>query len=430
MGAETGDFSSPIFDEEKRYVGAKQQQKKPAVDSLFNQFFQQREAVFRRFIQNIFGSGVSGGSDAFQIIESSISNINNFTVKGGGGTAENAARFYNNGHSCLLFADIEYNNSGATEGQKSIHAQSTALSDTVLTDSAANYTVDELAGRELNPDITQGTTFTILSNTATTVTVASGLSGVAVVGDRYRVDLSTPGGVRDDVVYVDSYLDEINKSDDPSIEITVDGSPIESKLPFQTIQTIKVRENSTTIPTSPFTDLDGNVHYYSELAELNRDANNTVLTAEIADSRTDLVAFVVDLESGTRVPFQQAAAPTGWTKDVSAGIENRGLRMTGSGAFTGGGGSVGFTTAMATPSVAGSVGATTLTIAQSPAHVHELRGQFSGVGGSDPQLDGPATDDAVNTQSTGGDGSHTHSLSSATATINLQYIDLIIATKD
>lgn len=76
--------------------------------------------------------------------------------------------------------------------------------------------------------------------------------------------------------------------------------------------------------------------------------------------------------AGTRMLFQQTAAPTGWTKDTTH--NNKALRLV-SGAVTVGG-SVAFTTAFSsatattTVTQSGSVGGTALTIAQMPSHTH------------------------------------------------------------
>jgi hypothetical protein len=109
----------------------------------------------------------------------------------------------------------------------------------------------------------------------------------------------------------------------------------------------------------------------------------------------------------------------------------------------GSGGSVAFTTAFGTPSVSGSVslsgsvGDTTLTIAQIPSHTHTITlptEVLPGFGyyfteGSDVQSQ------TNTTNATGGGGSHTHgfsgsgTLSGALTAINVQYVDTIICTK-
>lgn len=140
--------------------------------------------------------------------------------------------------------------------------------------------------------------------------------------------------------------------------------------------------------------------------------------------------------AGTAMMFVQTAAPTGWTKSTTH--NDKALRVVSGTASSGG--SAAFTTAFGTPSVSGSVslsgtvGSTTLTTAQIPSHSHSFRfgGPYS-YGGSVGRGDNQTS---FNTDAAGGGGSHNHSfsgsgsLSSATATINVQYVDVIIATKD
>jgi len=154
--------------------------------------------------------------------------------------------------------------------------------------------------------------------------------------------------------------------------------------------------------------------------------------------------------AGTRLSFQQTAAPTGWTKDTTAGLDNSAMRIVTGSVVNGG--SVNFTTAFAsqTPtgsvtisSVSGSAGATTLTTPQIPSHNHTFTGfaQSSGPSGGNPGTYGsrqPSSPTGT-TSSTGGGGDHTHpfSFSSGSGTfsgnaINLavKYYDFIIASKD
>ncbi len=64
---------------------------------------------------------------------------------------------------------------------------STGLTTTVLTDSSASWTADIFKGRDLNPNTTQGKSFTITENTTTTITVIGNLTEVATTGDTYKV---------------------------------------------------------------------------------------------------------------------------------------------------------------------------------------------------------------------------------------------------
>ena len=188
--------------------------------------------------------------------------------------------------------------------------------------------------------------------------------------------------------------------------------------------------------------------------------------------------------AGTAMMFVQTAAPTGWTKSTTH--DNKALRVVSGTASSGG--SVAFTTAFASQTPSGSVsvsvgagtlgveigtlavGATTLSSTQIPSHRHAIAanantpavypnftintgnytaGGNGGSGGYERYiLSGVATDASVGlTSAIGGGGSHTHGLTGAPTisgapsvtaasftgnAINLavQYVDVIIATKD
>jgi hypothetical protein len=141
--------------------------------------------------------------------------------------------------------------------------------------------------------------------------------------------------------------------------------------------------------------------------------------------------------TGTLMLFQQTAAPTGWTKQTTH--DNKALRVVTGSASSGGTSS--FTTVFTnqTPTITTSglsAGATTLTTAQMPSHTHTYYTYSNGGGNAA----GPAVN-AVNTYglntttgSTGGGGSHDHTISgtatSSAITLNVQYVDLIIASKN
>ena len=197
------------------------------------------------------------------------------------------------------------------------------------------------------------------------------------------------------------------------------------------------------------------------------------LPAVDGSALTGLAAF----PSGTLMLFQQTAAPTGWTKQTTH--NDKALRVVSGTASSGG--SSAFTTAFGTPtvtgtvgisgdpavgnlavSVSGNIGSTTLSNNQIPSHNHGFAFSNSGnqnslsssannykTNGQTQGRNGTAGYANVAIGSTGGGGSHNHghnlsgtmsgspsagnlagSLSSATAAINVQYVDLIIASKD
>ena len=199
-----------------------------------------------------------------------------------------------------------------------------------------------------------------------------------------------------------------------------------------------------------------------------------VLTSAGAGSPPAFAA-VAGFPSGTKMLFNQTAAPTGWTKDATNNNDSALRVVTGT---AGTGGSVAFSTAMATPAVAGSVGLTgdlavgnlaismsgnvsdtTLSEGQIPSHFHGtlIHNDNTPNGGQYPDNPNTAQYDSLSPQEStspmfarkGGGGAHNHahniggsmsgvpgvgnlaaSLSSSTATINVKYVDVIVAAKD
>lgn len=138
-------------------------------------------------------------------------------------------------------------------------------------------------------------------------------------------------------------------------------------------------------------------------------------------------AYLQTFDAGTAMVFQQTAAPTGWTKSVTN--NDKALRVVSGAASTGG--SVAFSTAFASQAVSGTVGSTTLTTSTIPSHNHTVTNALGG--GSSVQVNtscGGAASAVVTTSSTGGGGSHTHSFTGTAINLAVQYVDVIIATKN
>ena len=133
------------------------------------------------------------------------------------------------------------------------------------------------------------------------------------------------------------------------------------------------------------------------------------------------------LPTGTVMLFAQTAAPTGWTKSTTH--DNKALRVVSGSASSGG--SVAFTTAFASQAVAGTVGDTTLTIAQIPSHTHTYP---NGSTTASYKVDGNTGPNGYfvsgSTDATGGGGSHTHTFTGTAINLAVSYVDVIIATKD
>jgi hypothetical protein len=181
------------------------------------------------------------------------------------------------------------------------------------------------------------------------------------------------------------------------------------------------------------------------LAGANYGTSGQVLTSNGSASTPSWSSPAIP--SGSVMLFQQTSAPTGWTKLTTH--DNKALRVVSGAASSGG--TVAFTTAFASKSVtgtntsttaSGTVGATTLTTAQIPSHSHIYTagtGIVTATGTSVRVNNLTATDLSNNTSSTGGGGSHDHSFSGISHThtftgtaidLAVQYVDIILASKD
>jgi hypothetical protein len=181
-------------------------------------------------------------------------------------------------------------------------------------------------------------------------------------------------------------------------------------------------------------------------------ANGNVLTS---NGTTWTSGSAPGFPAGTAMLFVQTAAPTGWTKSTTH--DNKALRVVSGTASSGG--SVAFSTAFASQAVSGSISSTTatnqattatnqsftLTTTEIPGHTHTYTTfPVRGAGGPANVFADWANRFTTNTGSTGGGGSHNHTQNSHNHTqdshshtftgtdINLavQYVDVIIATKD
>lgn len=160
---------------------------------------------------------------------------------------------------------------------------------------------------------------------------------------------------------------------------------------------------------------------------------NALIAAAIA-------ALPASFPAGTALLFYQAAAPTGWTK--STANTNKALRVVSDTSGGSAGGSVAFTTAFASQAVSGTVGSHTLTTAEIPSHSHH-NGVTDGVGdmfnhgtvtavptgtkGISSSGTGPV--EGV-TDVEGGGGGHTHSFTGTAINLAVQYINVIVCTKN
>lgn len=118
--------------------------------------------------------------------------------------------------------------------------------------------------------------------------------------------------------------------------------------------------------------------------------------------------------SGTIMLFAQTAAPTGWTKLVAR--DNYAIRVvTGTAGNNDAG--VGFTTAFASQSVAGTVGGTSITTAQLPTAAIFVSGANADQG-------------ATGSTGRGSGDTHTHSFTGTAINLATNYVDVIQASKN
>ena len=168
-------------------------------------------------------------------------------------------------------------------------------------------------------------------------------------------------------------------------------------------------------------------------------ANHLGTTAKVnftAAPNVGVVALSQDImfPAGTLMLFQQTSAPTGWTKETTH--NDKALRVVSGTASSGG------TNAFSTVMAQTTVGSTTLSISQIPAIDPTIAGastnagSYSSAGGGTfvsrtlrgTNLNGDtfsAGSTSFGWTTPGGGGSHNHSI-----TMDMKYVDVIIATKD
>lgn len=292
---------------------------------------------------------------------------------------------------------------------------------------------------------------TVATNDANVTTVASNITGVNSFAERYRVEASDPTTSLDagDLAFVTGsstlkYYDgsawqgiapgitSVSADSSPSLggNLDVAGNSIVSSSDGD----ISITPNGTGSVI-----IDGLSHPQSDGS-----AGQFLKTDGAGQLSFDTVSVTPSIPSGSLMLFQQTAAPTGWTKQTTH--DNKALRVVSGTA--GSGGSSGFTTALGTPSLSGSTGNTTLSTAQLASHNHTIDGRNvngAAIFTSTSAAFGRADQDSrtymhstnpnnqfTNNQlinNSGSNSAHSHTMS-GTASINVQYVDLIIASKD
>lgn len=147
-------------------------------------------------------------------------------------------------------------------------------------------------------------------------------------------------------------------------------------------------------------------------------------TISIVTSGTVLGHPITNFPVNTQTFFYQAAAPIGWTRNVSAANDDLALRVNAN-ALVGGGGVVGFVTTFNQFQTL----ATTISLSTMPAHTHTFTyvGSNPNTGGASSGAQNVQTSGGGNTvtmTSSGSGGSHSHIVD-----MRVQYLDMLLGFK-
>jgi len=205
----------------------------------------------------------------------------------------------------------------------------------------------------------------------------------------------------------------------------------------------------STNPTATDPKSQGDDHLRLIKSALTTDLPN--IGGPMTASHTELnsLAGVVGaiFPSGTRIPFAQAAAPTGWTRDTTDNADNRMLRVISSGSGGGVGGTHSPVLVTVVPAhthgfTTGNVSADHNHGVNDPGHGHSGVSFLSGLlndgqnhsGGSSFMGSGFPSTATTGVTTNGISANHTHSGTtdngSSATSIQVRYIDLLICTKD
>ncbi len=254
-----GNYTNNLYDPRKRYrlnsggsayVPGGFSKSVPLSDSELRELGDVSDSFIRQLISNNFPRG-SSTNNGFQIVQSA-SPSNNFTIKGGDGTVNGAGVLFVDGYILFLRGDIEYTSQNS----------SGSLADDNFTET-------------LIPALT------------------------------------TPGGPRTDIVYVDFYFAEVSAAagseyQDSSLLVAGIGTPTANRT--RQVQDIRVSEGGSLPSDGP--DGNGIYHRYIQIATLNRTATANITSGMIVDNRI-LINSVNSISQGSGLVSDLILAPTG-----------------------------------------------------------------------------------------------------------------------
>ncbi len=217
-----GNFSRDTFDRLKHYVGVRLQQGVPIVDADWNELEDIRRYELQAFLKWFVGNGVPSENNGFLI--EAVSDPNDFSIRGGDGTAEGTGRLLLEGMDVLNENDLPY-------------TAQTLYSNATL---AAEWGIDPIP------------------------------------------PLTTPGGNRRDLVYIDVWEREVDSTEDADLVNPAIG--VETSVRTKREWAVRVLEGSVALPVPT----DG--HTFYGLARLSRIGGAPAISSTgISDLRqTDL----------------------------------------------------------------------------------------------------------------------------------------------
>ena len=326
----------------------------------------------------------------------------------------------------VQFRDSAINIGSPADGDLDINADDEIELNSTLIDINGNV---EISGTATTTGVHTFTAVPVFpNNTIETADIqADAITGAKIADDAIDSEHYTNGSIDTAHIAADQIVASLIADDAIDSEHYTDGS----------IDTAHIADNQVTLAKMAG-GTDGNIISYDASGDpvaIATGSDGQVLTSAGAGAPPAFEAIPSQFPSGTDMVFHQTAAPTGWTKNTTAALNDGALRTTTG--TVGTGGTVAFETAFASQAVGGTngnTGATTLSTAQLPSHTHTAGApnQTAGLQGGS-QANVGASDGSSTTGATGGGGSHVHGGSTFSGTaidLNVKFYDVIIAAKD
>ena len=272
---------------------------------------------------------------------------------------------------------------------------------------SSNAIIVSLGGVIQNP----GTDYTVAASTLTFTTAPA--SGLAFFGLVLGQSIDTQGIADDSIGALQLQANTVTTAKIADSTGASDGVTT-AKIATSAITTAKIADQAVDLSKLPH----GTGSNDGKFLRANNGAD---------PSFESVPAGGTTIPSGTVMLFQQTNAPTGFTKITTH--NNKALRLVSGSPGTGGSNtfSAAFNSSFSTSG--GSVSNHTLSISQIPAHNHSISTRQDPSGQQSVRMsDNPNA--TKNTNNTGGGGSHNHGFTNPSLNLDVQYVDVIMASKD